>query len=161
VFSLSVRPDYRASARIAAAAFSAIITTGALVLPDTSVGMMPQSMTRSASQPCTLSPASTTARMEDRAARIADELEELVVGARFRPGPVFAGDERREDARRREPPRQPHARDHRGAIVGRIQVVGLHRRCGERIGGRQPDVAARLRAQLAHRHREAGERVDG
>ena len=33
-------------ARIIAAAFSAIMTTGTFVLPDTSVGMMPQSTTR-------------------------------------------------------------------------------------------------------------------
>ena len=40
-----------ASARIRSLAFSAIITTGALVLPDTSVGMIEQSITRTPATP--------------------------------------------------------------------------------------------------------------
>jgi hypothetical protein len=49
------------SCRIRSDAFSAIITTGELVLPDTSVGMIEQSTTRSPARPRTRSRASTTA----------------------------------------------------------------------------------------------------
>ena len=48
-------------ARIMSLAFSAIITTGALVLPDTSVGMIEQSTTRRPRTPCTRNRSSTTA----------------------------------------------------------------------------------------------------
>ena len=50
-----------ASARMRSLAFSAIITTGALVLPETSVGMIEQSTTRRPATPCTRSRSSTTA----------------------------------------------------------------------------------------------------
>src|SRR5450755_4741133 len=50
-----------AAARIRSEAFSAIMTAGTLVLPETSVGMTLQSTTRSPDIPCTLSSLSTTA----------------------------------------------------------------------------------------------------
>src|SRR6185312_14033180 len=46
--------------RISSDAFSAIITVGACVLPETMVGMIEASTTRRRSMPCTFSSASTT-----------------------------------------------------------------------------------------------------
>src|SRR6218665_73459 len=50
-----------ASCRIRSTAFSAIITMGALVLPETSVGIAEPSITRRPAMPCTRRRASTTA----------------------------------------------------------------------------------------------------
>src|SRR6218665_4049240 len=50
-----------ASCRIRSPAFSAIITMGALVLPETSVGIAEPSITRRPAMPCTRRRASTTA----------------------------------------------------------------------------------------------------
>src|SRR5437660_4282776 len=50
-----------ASARIMSDAFSPIITQAALVLPDTTVGMIEASATRRPPKPCTRSRSSTTA----------------------------------------------------------------------------------------------------
>ena len=52
--------SYR-TARIMSAAFSAIITTGQMVLHDTSVGMVEQATTRKPAMPCTRNCGSTTA----------------------------------------------------------------------------------------------------
>ena len=79
----------RGSLPIIAAAFSAIMTTGTLVLPDTSVGMMPQSTTRRPAMPmhaqlriddgCAVvgrPHPRRAARMEDRSAGVPRELEQ-------------------------------------------------------------------------------------
>ena len=125
------------------AAFSAIITTGTFVLPDTSVGMTPQSTTRNVRRSrARASAASTTARGSIARPHLASCRSDgrsfrrcssrIRAGRRrmrhLRPGTVFAGDERSHRARRGEASREPDAGDERGAILGRRQVVGLHRR---------------------------------
>ena len=77
------------------AAFSAIITTGTLVLPETSVGITEQSTTRKPLDAVHAQPLSRTAsgslafahlagaaRVEDRGAVVAAELEQVGVGRR-------------------------------------------------------------------------------
>ena len=88
---------FAASARIMSLAFSAIITTGALVLPDTSVGMIEQSTTRKPVHAVHAQPVvddrhrvvrahpAGARRMEDRRAVVARELEQLVVVCTSRP----------------------------------------------------------------------------
>ena len=66
------RPDLQAppcseaaSSKIMSDAFSPIMMAGAFVLPDTILGMMEQSATRTPGTPCTLNRSSTTAIESD------------------------------------------------------------------------------------------------
>src|SRR6218665_455543 len=118
-----------ASCRIRSPAFSAIITMGALVLPETSVGIAEPSITRRPAMPCTRRRASTTASgalpMREGAAGGemvgpwgAAEIEQLGGARGLRPGLHFTLDIGGERGRLGNRARSLHA-GHGGCAVER------------------------------------------
>src|SRR6218665_3613638 len=123
-----------ASCRIRSPAFSAIITMGALVLPETSVGIAEPSITRRPAMPCTRRRASTTASG-------ALPMRQGPTG--WKMGGAWGGG---------KAAGRLHAGQGGCAVERGGQVVRLYRGRLGGVGRADADMAARLGPQLAHRH---------
>ena len=165
------RPRHgRRWARIISAAFSAIIITGALVLPEVIVGMTEASAMRSPSRPRSRRRSSTTAarigahpagadRVEDGGADRARGLGQLVRrSGSAGPGLSSCGRKRASAGGRADPPGQPDRVGGDLAVAGGGEVVRPDRGRRAGLAALDPDRAAALRAQVADR---GGERREG
>ncbi len=150
------------------AAFSAIMITGALVLPDTRSGMIDASTTRSrasAVNPQTLvDHGQRVAAHPAGARRVIDRLASSGAPRRAIRCPTgtarpaqFRHDVRRERRRLRDAPRDLDAADHDRVIAFIGEIVGLDGRVLERMRRPDLDAAAAVRPQLAHRSGERRE----
>ena len=159
-----------ASSSTMSAPFSAIMMVAALVLPDTTAGMIEASITRSRAKPRTRSRSSTTDfgirphaagadRMINRRAAAADEVEQRVVAVTARARLDLFGDVARHGRRVEYAPHRLGTRDQRIAILAGGEIVRMDRRCLSWIGGLDPYVAAAFRAQQGAGASDAG-RID-
>jgi hypothetical protein len=150
--------------------FSAIISTGALVLPLVIVGMTLASATRSPSIPFTRRSGADHGarvgahprrahRMKDRRADVARGMRQFRVGLRLGAGAVFLGLVARHRVGLHDPARQPDGPGGDDPVALGRQVVRRDLGRGHRVGRKRAHMAAAFGPQLADRGGDRRERV--